>query len=295
MPYTYRTVKGLPLTHEEYDENFSYTEELFEATQDARDVAVSAGNFQGRWAEQAGSVAPPYAVSHNGRTWALNVELFDVTASEPTEANTDWTLLLGSVATKDHGTAAGEVPLNSDLPTFGSAAQFDVGPGATELPTNGYLGEASLKSVGLLEGELVEVILDDELNAALPALSGRLLTGLRQPVYEIFNATPAATYPPVYACRAWAYFDAPTMNIKAFGNVASITDNGSSTFTIQFTNPMPDVNYVIQSSTNGSENGNVSTGLTLTWDQGQYQFRMSTGAASGERAYRNGTVFAVIR
>jgi hypothetical protein len=55
------------------------------------------------------------------------------------------------------------------------------------------------------------------------------------------GATGAA---PVFACRAWVNFNGTgTVAIRASGNVASITDNGTGDYTINFTDAMPDANY----------------------------------------------------
>jgi uncharacterized protein (AIM24 family) len=47
-----------------------------------------------------------------------------------------------------------------------------------------------------------------------------------------------------YGCRAWVNFSGTgTVAIRASGNVSSITDNGTGTYTMNFTTAMPDVNY----------------------------------------------------
>ena len=47
-----------------------------------------------------------------------------------------------------------------------------------------------------------------------------------------------------YGCRAWVNFNGTgTVAIRASGNVSSITDNGSSDYTVNFTTAMPDANY----------------------------------------------------
>jgi hypothetical protein len=47
-----------------------------------------------------------------------------------------------------------------------------------------------------------------------------------------------------YKCRAWVNFDGTgTVAIRAAGNVASITDNGTGNYTVNFTTAMPDANY----------------------------------------------------
>lgn len=64
----------------------------------ARDTATSSAllaqglaNNKGAWANLTGALSVPAAVNHNGSIWVLNTNLADVTASEPTSANSDWT------------------------------------------------------------------------------------------------------------------------------------------------------------------------------------------------------------
>ena len=80
-------------------------------------------------------------------------------------------------------------------------------------------------------------------------------------IREAFNATGSA---PVYACRAWVNFNGTgTVAIRAGGNVSSITDNGTGSYTINFATAMPDANYAIgYSCTSGSgENSMRISGL----------------------------------
>jgi hypothetical protein len=49
-----------------------------------------------------------------------------------------------------------------------------------------------------------------------------------------------------YGCRAWVNFNGTgTPAIRASGNVSSITDNGTGDYTVNFSNSLPDVNYVV--------------------------------------------------
>ena len=49
---------------------------------------------------------------------------------------------------------------------------------------------------------------------------------------------------PIYPCRAWVNFNGTgTVAIRASGNVTSITDNGTGSYSVNFTNAMPDANY----------------------------------------------------
>jgi hypothetical protein len=49
-----------------------------------------------------------------------------------------------------------------------------------------------------------------------------------------------------YGCRAWVNFNGQgTVAIRASGNVTSITDNGTGSYTVNITNAMPDANYSV--------------------------------------------------
>jgi hypothetical protein len=53
-----------------------------------------------------------------------------------------------------------------------------------------------------------------------------------------------------YGCRAWVNFNGTgTVAIRASGNVSSITDIATGTYTVNLTTAMPDANYAIQIST----------------------------------------------
>ena len=60
-----------------------------------------------------------------------------------------------------------------------------------------------------------------------------------------------------YGCRAWVNFDASsgTPSIRGSGNVSSITDNGTGDFTVNFSNAMPDRNYVVLTEGNWAASG----------------------------------------
>jgi hypothetical protein len=58
-----------------------------------------------------------------------------------------------------------------------------------------------------------------------------------------------STLYPGYLCRAWVNFNGTgTVAIRASGNVTSITDNGTGDYTVNFTNAMPDTNYIYTGS-----------------------------------------------
>jgi hypothetical protein len=58
-----------------------------------------------------------------------------------------------------------------------------------------------------------------------------------------------------YGCRAWVNFNGTgTVAIRASGNVTSITDNGTGTYTVNFTNALPDANYAVSAGCKNSTN-----------------------------------------
>ena len=60
------------------------------------------------------------------------------------------------------------------------------------------------------------------------------------------------------ACKAWVNFNGTgTVAIRASFNVASITDNGQGSYTVNFTTAMPDANYSLVGNA-GKVNGNSS-------------------------------------
>jgi hypothetical protein len=56
----------------------------------AKDIALAAANFSGSWASLTGALNIPASVAHNDMFWVLLTDLADVTASEPSGANSDW-------------------------------------------------------------------------------------------------------------------------------------------------------------------------------------------------------------
>jgi hypothetical protein len=61
-----------------------------------------------------------------------------------------------------------------------------------------------------------------------------------------------------YGCRAWVNFNGTgTPAIRGSGNVTSITDGGTGTYTVNFTNAMPDANYCTHVTVGGASTGQI--------------------------------------
>ena len=70
------------------------------------------------------------------------------------------------------------------------------------------------------------------------------------------NAMNATSPPPMFAARAWVNFNGTgTVAIRSSGNVSSITDNGVGDYTVNFTTPMNNANYVAIATTKTTNSG----------------------------------------
>ena len=72
---------------------------------------------------------------------------------------------------------------------------------------------------------------------------------------------------PVYAARAWVNFNGTgTVAINASGNVSSITDNGSGSYTVNFTTALSDTNYAaVFGAKRLNQSANVSGAVAETF------------------------------
>ncbi len=76
-----------------------------------------------------------------------------------------------------------------------------------------------------------------------------------------------------YGCRAWVNIDGTgTVGINASGNVSSITDVATGAYRVNFTNAMPDTNFVISVTTRvgGYDRTEITARTTTSCDVGSY-------------------------
>lgn len=126
------------------------------------------------------------------------------------------------------------------------------------------LGYDDLFSGDLRAGDIVEVVYDgaafllaeraratvDEARAGTG--SGMMTAALTKEAIEdqvpgVLNAGGDA---PLFGCRAWVNFNGTTGGVRASGNVASVTKNGTGDYTVTFTTAMPDANYAVSITAN---------------------------------------------
>jgi hypothetical protein len=81
---------------------------------------------------------------------------------------------------------------------------------------------------------------------------------------------------PAYVARAWVNFTGTgTVTILGSGNVSSITDGGTGSYTINFTTAMPDANYSFSGAGKATHDGSTQSLPTL----GQYNSGTKTASA----------------
>lgn len=98
-----------------------------------------------------------------------------------------------------------------------------------------------------------------------------------------------------YLCQAWVNFDGTgTVAIRGSGNVDGITDNGTGTYTVNFTNAMTDRNYSVVSTSrhNSTAYGiiGVDTGLTPSTTQVRI-FNSNLAGSSSDNPEINVAIF----
>jgi len=103
----------------------------------------------------------------------------------------------------------------------------------------------------------------------------------RAAIPDVLNAAGSA---PVFACRAWVNFDGTgTVAIRASGNVSSITDYGTGTYTVNFATDMEDANYAATANwTTGSSSGRLGQhgpAIPVTYAAGSLRIWLTDGAA----------------
>ena len=100
---------------------------------------------------------------------------------------------------------------------------------------------------------------NDDRTFTLPDATGEVLTDQSNIEAQVKTATNATGSAPIYACRAWVNFSGTgTVDIRASGNVSSITDNGTGDYTVNFATAMSDADYSVCGFLNRSANAERS-------------------------------------
>jgi len=99
-----------------------------------------------------------------------------------------------------------------------------------------------------------------------------------------------------YGCRAWVNFNGTgTVAISASGNVTSITDNGTGTYTVNFTTVMPDANYSYSHAYSNEANVQHAIGFLNSMSTSQLSVSHYNAANSANTADKSFVLIAVFR
>ena len=109
------------------------------------------------------------------------------------------------------------------------------------------------------------------------------------------NTLQTAAGVEVYTAKAWVNFNGTgTVAIRASGNVTSITDNGTGDYTVNFTNAMPDANYVPTGMIN-STGGGIGLILSRTQATSSVNIETRSGASTPSTNDFSGVFVAIHR
>ena len=106
-------------------------------------------------------------------------------------------------------------------------------------------GTSTDRTIDLPDAAGTVFVSGQALSATTGSFSGNVTLG------SSVLATPSGSAPS-YTCRAWVNFNGTgTVAIRGSGNVSSITDNGTGSYTVNLTTAMPDVNYSMVATAQG--------------------------------------------
>jgi len=97
----------------------------------------------------------------------------------------------------------------------------------------------------------------------------------------------------VYTAKAWVNFNGTgTVAIRASGNVSSITDNGTGSYTVNFATAMPDADYAVSGAVQREATTGGGIHVPVTFSTSNYSFLVrdvSNGLKDG--AYNSIAIF----
>ena len=106
-----------------------------------------------------------------------------------------------------------------------------------------------------------------EVGGDLKKVSYENLTKLSPNDSRVKTALNASGDAPIYACRAWVNFNGTgTVAIRNSGNVSSITDNGTGSYTANIITPLPLANISVTTMSSTTYDGNFSNARNTNTD-----------------------------
>ena len=142
--------------------------------------------------------------------------------------------------------SAGNVGIGTASPTQKLQVYTSAGSGGQIQVTNFATGATATDGVLIgYDGSNDVIINNQEATQLKLYTSGVLAASINAAGALSFNSGYGSVAT-AYGCRAWVNFNGQgTVAIRASGNVTSITDNGTGSYTVNITTAMPDANYSI--------------------------------------------------
>lgn len=112
------------------------------ATQQA-EIASSVANYQGLWSNLTGAYSLGITVGHNDKTWRLDVDVADITLSEPSVSG-DWTDVTPLTITQSPTLSASTVTINENSSTGVTITDYDSRLDYTATPVDSNIAAASI-------------------------------------------------------------------------------------------------------------------------------------------------------
>lgn len=82
--------------------------------------------------------------------------------------------------------------------------------------------------------------------------------------------------PPLFTCRAWAFFNGTTGGVAGSGNISSVVRNGPGDYTVNFNVPMPDAAYAAIVSGARSDSSSPADGFRKAYNNTTTSVRILT-------------------
>jgi hypothetical protein len=190
-------------------------------------------------------------------------------------------------------------------------AEVDVVKAITITAGTGLTGGGNLsanRTISILSGGVgttqladASVTTDKLVNQSVTAakIANATITGSKIANYTInavnLNSVGEVGNPPISSARAWVNFNGPgVVGIRAGNNISSISDNGVGDYTVNFYYSMPEANYAVFISSDGTRTNSQLKGGGATYSTSAVQI-ITTDSSTTSGSDRDFVSVAVFR